>query len=499
MSFFSITIADLYYSIIFLALLFVLLFSIDYLYKKQVFSHFFLRKFVHIIVGVMVVLASFFLESSVPIIVISILFALINFISIQKKKFTSIHGEDKSFGTVYYPLAILALTVLFWDKYLVLFQTTTLIMAISDAMAAIVGVKYGKSKYQLIKDNKSIAGSSAMFISTFVVVFLMLILNIEISLIQLLIISISIGAVSVASELMSSNGSDNLTVPLFSALFLFVFITDSNIFYQLVLGIVLSFVLAFISGKLKYLSNSGAVATFLLGSVVFGLGGIPYVIPILAFFILSSLLSLFGKKGKTSVEKSYEKTSTRDYAQVIANGGVAGIIVILGYFYPNPINYIVYLSVVAASTADTWATEIGFFSNKLPRLITNFKAVSKGTSGAISILGTFAAMLGSFIIVLTGILAGGENTIQNNYFFYIFVVVASGTAACFCDSFLGATVQAQFKCSECDKITEKNVHCGKESILQSGNKKIRNDAVNLLASLFSIIVSIVIIGLINWK
>jgi len=210
-------------------------------------------------------------------------------------------------------------------------------------------------------------------------------------------------------------------------------------------------------------------------------------------------LSLFGKKGKTSVEKSYEKTSTRDYAQVIANGGVAGLIVIISYFYPNPINYIVYLSVVAASTADTWATEIGFFSIKLPRLITNFKAVSKGTSGAISILGTFAAMLGSFIIVLTGILAGGENIIETNLNFYIFVVVASGTAACFFDSFMGATAQAQFKCTKCEKITEKNVHCGQASILQSGNKLIRNDAVNFMASIFSVIVSIVIIGLINWN
>jgi len=499
MSFLSISSVDIYFSLIFLGLLFALLFIIDAFYKKRIYSHFFLRKFVHIIVGVMVVLASFFLKSSIPIVSISFLFALINFISIQNKKFTSIHGEDKSYGTVYYPLAILVLALLFWDDHLILFQTTTLIMAISDAAAAIIGKKFGPNKFQLIKDNKSFIGSAAMFFSTFIVVFLMLMLNIEIGLIELILISISIGLVSVASELLSTNGSDNLTVPIFSALFLFVFLTDTIIFNQLILGIVLSLLLAIISGKLKYLSHSGAVATFLLGSVVFGLGGVPYAIPILAFFILSSLLSFFGKKGKTSVEKSYEKTSTRDYAQVIANGSVAGIIVVIAYFFPNPMNYVVFLSVVAASTADTWATEIGFFSDKLPRLVTNFKAVSKGTSGAISILGTFSAMLGAFIIVLTGILTGSENPIQNNYLYYILIVVASGTAACFFDSLLGATVQAQFKCTECDKITEKNIHCGKETILQSGNKTIRNDAVNLLASIFSVFVAIVIIIISNWK
>ncbi|MCK5034215.1 MAG: hypothetical protein KAS18_11290, partial [Calditrichia bacterium] len=189
-------------------------------------------------------MASFFLESSVPIIVISVLFALINFISIQKKKFTSIHGEDKSYGTVYYPLAILALAVVFWDNQLILFQISTLIMAISDAFAAIIGEKYGTSKFKLINDNKSLAGSAAMFLATIVIVFVFLLLNVDLNLTQLTIISISIGAIAVASELLSSNGSDNLTVPLFSALFLFAFVSDteSNIFNQLTIGISLSFI-----------------------------------------------------------------------------------------------------------------------------------------------------------------------------------------------------------------------------------------------------------------
>jgi uncharacterized protein (TIGR00297 family) len=501
MSIFSINTSDLYYSIIFLGLLFALLFIIDFLYKKQAFSHFFLRKFVHIIVGVMVVLASFYLESSVPIITISVLFVLINIVSIQKKKFTSIHGEDKSYGTVYYPLAILVLAILFWDNYLVLFQITTLIMALSDAFAAIIGEKYGKTKFKLIKDNKSIAGLLAMFISTFIIIFLMLILYSDISLLQLIIIAISIGLISVAAELLSSNGSDNLTVPLLSSLFLFVFLKEYNtyIFNQLLMGIILSLALVLSSAKLKYLSISGVVATFILGSVIFGLGGVLFAIPIFAFFIISSLLSLIGKKGKRLVEKTYEKTSTRDYAQVIANGGIAGLLVIFNYFYPNTTNYIIYLSVIAASTADTWATEIGFFSKKLPRLITNFKPVAKGKSGAVSILGTVAAVAGSFIIVLIGIVSGNFYIFNINTYIYMLVVIISGTAACFFDSILGATVQAQYKCGSCNQITEKNIHCGNQSILQSGNKYIRNDAVNFFSSIFSVIVSIFIIILIYWK
>jgi uncharacterized membrane protein len=47
------------------------------------------------------------------------------------------------------------------------------------------------------------------------------------------------------------------------------------------------------------------------------------------------------------------------------------------------------------------------------------------------------------------------------------------------DSLLGATLQAQYRCPVCRKITEKTSHCGQEIIpLERGYRMINNDVVN---------------------
>ena len=63
-----------------------------------------------------------------------------------------------------------------------------------------------------------------------------------------------------------------------------------------------------------------------------------------------------------------------------------------------------FIGAVATATADTLASEIGVLQE--PRLITNFKKVPAGTDGAISILGTSAAIVGAGIIGFASFLLG---------------------------------------------------------------------------------------------
>ena len=51
------------------------------------------------------------------------------------------------------------------------------------------------------------------------------------------------------------------------------------------------------------------------------------------------------------------------------------------------------------------------------------------------------------------------------------------------DSFLGATVQAQFKCSVCGKVTERIIHCNNNTKHTKGINWLNNDLVNLLAGI----------------
>jgi uncharacterized protein (TIGR00297 family) len=259
---------------------------------------------------------------------------------------------------------------------------------------------------------------------------------------------------------------------------------------QLTLGIILAGVVALVSYRLSFLKLNGAVVTFLLGSIIFGFGGIKYTVPILVFFILSSLLSKAGRRRKTEMESSFEKSGVRDMYQVLANGGIAGILMILIFILQRDDWYPVYLVAVAAATADTWATEIGVFSGSRPRLITSFKQVAPGYSGAISILGSLAAVCGSAVILLSGLYFlrdYGQGQAR-----LIWGVTGCGVLGSFIDSYIGATVQAQYQCQVCHKNTEKRIHCRQEANLISGKAWINNDWVNFLAIAAATLISLIL-------
>jgi len=89
---------------------------------------------------------------------------------------------------------------------------------------------------------------------------------------------------------------------------------------QVLLGLILAVMISLLAYFAGALSVSGAVAAAVLGAVVFGLGGIPWAIVLLAFFISSSGLSRLSGKRKTALNEKYSKSSRRDAAQVLANG-----------------------------------------------------------------------------------------------------------------------------------------------------------------------------------
>jgi uncharacterized protein (TIGR00297 family) len=245
---------------------------------------------------------------------------------------------------------------------------------------------------------------------------------------------------------------------------------------QLLLGAFFAFVVAAGSYALRFLTISGAIATFLLGVIVFGVGGWQWAVPIVTFFLLSSMLSKYGRSRKEHLDTLFEKSYTRDWAQVASNGGLAGAMVLLATLLPIYDFYPIYLGALAAVTADTWGTEIGILTKGRTISVLFMQPVAPGTSGGISEQGTIAGAIGALVIALSGYLWYSDAKTA-------IIVVLAGIAGSIGDSIIGATLQVQFRCDVCGKATERKMHCSRQASRVAGVAWINNDFVNLLCSL----------------
>jgi len=251
---------------------------------------------------------------------------------------------------------------------------------------------------------------------------------------------------------------------------------------KLLIGLILGIVIAVAAWRLRTLSRSGAYAAAISGGLIFGLGGLPWAVLLLTFFISSSALSRAFSKRKASLTEKFSKGSQRDWGQVLANGGLGAGLAVLHAFLPGQTwPWIAFAGAMAAVNADTWATEVGVLNPSPPRMLTTWQPVERGSSGAISWLGSLAALTGGGLVALLA------------YLFYpalgftsIWVGVTLGAAGgSFFDSLLGATVQAIYWCPNCKKETERHpLHlCGAETSQIRGWSWLNNDWVNFGASL----------------
>ena len=257
---------------------------------------------------------------------------------------------------------------------------------------------------------------------------------------------------------------------------------------QLLIGFFLALVIAFLAYKAHSLNTSGAAAAAFTGMIIFGIGGWDWAVLLLTFFVTSSLLSRAFKKRKQGLDEKFSKGHERDAGQVFGNGGIATFFAALHFFFPESIiPWIGFAASLAAVNADTWATELGVLNPNPPRMITNLKkVVEKGTSGGISLVGTFASLLGALIIALPAAL------FADNWSLLPLITLAGFSGSLF-DSLLGGTVQAMYYCPTDDKETEKHpLHtCGTETVHIRGWKWLDNDLVNFACGMAGVFISLI--------
>jgi uncharacterized protein (TIGR00297 family) len=256
----------------------------------------------------------------------------------------------------------------------------------------------------------------------------------------------------------------------------------------LIIGFLLGAAIGFLAWRAHALSISGALAATLTGGLIFGLGGLPWALLLLVFFISSSALSRTFAARKASLSEKFSKGSQRDWGQVMANGGLGALLAVTHAMLPGQTwPWVAFAGAMAAVNADTWATELGVLSQSSPRLITTGKEVERGTSGGVTLLGSLSALGGAALIAIAAVLVTGASIRLALLGF----VILGGAAGSFFDSFLGATVQAIYYCPTCKKETERHpLHlCGSQTRLAHGWSWLNNDLVNFGCSLLGALVA----------
>jgi uncharacterized protein (TIGR00297 family) len=268
---------------------------------------------------------------------------------------------------------------------------------------------------------------------------------------------------------------------------------------QLMVGFGLAIAVAVVAWAFRALTIGGAAAASVVGGTVFGLGGPEWASVLIAFFASSSALSRWTTGTKHDATTGFAKGSRRDATQVIANGAVGATLAAVHAATLAPWAFVGFVGAMAAVTADTWATEVGLLSRVPPRLITTGAPVRPGTSGAVSSLGSAAAVAGAVFISTVAFIAAAVAAFQVwgvpdlSGATLLVIGPVAGLAGAVTDSWLGATVQAVYRCPRCEKETERRVHsCGTASRLARGREWLTNDLVNLAASVVGAVVAIII-------
>ena len=262
----------------------------------------------------------------------------------------------------------------------------------------------------------------------------------------------------------------------------------------------------------RSVSRSGAVAGFLVGSIILATGGFAIWGMLMLFFVSASVVSRVGATAKKQLASMHEKGSERDAIQVLANGGAGLVGSILLAATGEPAFAVAAAGGFAAANADTWAGELGVLSPVPPRSIVSRRELPPGASGGVTRIGTLASVAGSALIAVwfvawgwaqqaaavgvAGPAAAGTGSPGaalpgaglSQAALLLLIITAAGAIGSLIDSLLGATIQALYR-TDNGSLTEKRTSGTTANTLIRGFPAVTNDIVNSVSTMTGAVVA----------
>ncbi len=203
---------------------------------------------------------------------------------------------------------------------------------------------------------------------------------------------------------------------------------------DLMFAFTIAFILSILALKVRIADETGLLSATFIGTMILVFSDIRFFLIVLIFYVLGSAATRYKYSLKLERGVAERAGGARGFINVFSNS-LPALFFIMNYgVFRDQLFVIAFISSIATALGDTMASEIGMTSDRA-YLITSLKRVPVGTSGGISAIGEFSALVGCLIVSSVAFLF---RLVDLNGLLVSFLC---GFLGVHIDSFLGATAE----------------------------------------------------------
>ena len=184
----------------------------------------------------------------------------------------------------------------------------------------------------------------------------------------------------------------------------------------------------------RVLSPAGIAAASLLGVVTWGFGGVRLWVVLLAFLVAGTAATKVGWRRKVALGIAEGDAGRRSFGNVVAKGAVVLVTALLTPFADPRLCAVMAVAALAGALADTAGSELGKAFGRQTFDLRGWRRVRPGAPGAVSLFGVAATAVGGAAIAALawglGLVSGGLATL----------CAAAGVAAALAESVFDRSV-----------------------------------------------------------